>query len=281
MSDWIYRQDGELFTPGKWTGGPWSTELQHGGPVAALFARSAEQLASESGLQLVRLTTELFRPVPMEPLELASREVRRGHRIAALDVELRRPGQAGALSRGTALLLRADPEAATSFPAAEQRPPEPGEGDETPFIPEKMARQRPPGFHSSIRSCFGRDEHGPYAWIRTDLDLVAGSASTPLQHFSALADICFGLSGRLRTDPERDLRSATMINTDSTVYWQRMPRGDWMGLRPQLLADHAGIAVADVELYDVHGRVGRCVQAAMHNPRPRHLGPRAGPPEPA
>jgi hypothetical protein len=273
MSSWIYRRDGDLFTPGKWSVGPWSTELQHGGPAAALFVLAAEKVAAETGLQLVRLTTELFRPIPRVPLALETRDVRRGRRIAALEMSLRSPEEPHVLCRAAVLLLRAAPDAAPQFDTPEQPPPAPAEEEAVTLLSEDMAKQRPEGFHSSIRLCSGNDAHGAYAWLRTDLDLVAGLPTTTLQRFTALADTSFGLSGRLHMLQHGGERSAHMINADSTLYWEREPVGEWLGVRPQLLTERAGIGVAEVALYDAQGRVGRCTQAAILNLRPRFLGP--------
>lgn len=81
MADHVYDLDGRVYAPTEWAGSPWSSQHQHGGPVNALFAKAAEEAADRAGLRVVRLTVDLFRPVPREPLELLWRFVRRGRRM--------------------------------------------------------------------------------------------------------------------------------------------------------------------------------------------------------
>ena len=89
MPDHVYEREGDTYTPSEWAGSPWSGEHQHGGPVNALFAHAAEEAAADTGLQVVRLTVDLFRPVPMLPLDLEWRFLRRGRRIAVVEAELK------------------------------------------------------------------------------------------------------------------------------------------------------------------------------------------------
>src|SRR5687767_12071309 len=90
MPDFIYHRDGDVFAPTRWAGSPWSRELQHGGPVCGLVARAAEEAARETGLRVARLTVDLCRPTPLVPLTLASQYLRRGRRLALIEVRLLR-----------------------------------------------------------------------------------------------------------------------------------------------------------------------------------------------
>ena len=84
MPDFVYSRDGDLFTPTKWAGSPWSHELQHGGPVCGLVAAAAEEVARESELRVTRLTVDLCRPTPLAPLRRVTQLLRRGRRLALL-----------------------------------------------------------------------------------------------------------------------------------------------------------------------------------------------------
>ena len=53
--DWYLGNDGAR--------GPWTADGCHGGPAAAAVARSAELAVPDK--QIVRLTLDLFRPVPV------------------------------------------------------------------------------------------------------------------------------------------------------------------------------------------------------------------------
>ena len=115
----------------------------------------------------------------------------------------------------------------------------------------------------------GADAHGAAAWITTPLHLLPGTPMSPLQRCAAVADLTFGLSGRslLRQRiVDVDAWRVPMINTDTTIYWERPPVGEWFGFRHALLTDHEGIGLAEVDLADQAGRLGRSLQAMLANP---------------
>jgi len=59
--------------------------MQHGGPVNAIIALSVESFANEIGMEISRLTFDILKPVPMEPVKEVSRFMRKGRRMAVLD----------------------------------------------------------------------------------------------------------------------------------------------------------------------------------------------------
>ena len=268
MSDYVYQLDGNTYSPTEWAGSPWSHEHQHGGPVNALFARAAEEAAEQTGLRPVRLTIDLFRPVPLVPLELEWRFVREGRRIAAIEAQLLLPGEAKCISRASAVLLRPNPE----LPRSWSHTPPPALDLESAEQVEFMSRDArgtlPPGFHWSFDVRMGSDEHGPSSWITTPLQLIPEEPMSPLQRCAAVADLTYGLSGRslLRQRlVDVDAWRVSMINTDTTIYWERAPVGTWFGFRHALLTDHEGIGLAEVDLSDSEGRLGRSVQTMLAN----------------
>jgi hypothetical protein len=269
MADHVYEADGDVYAPTEWAGSPWSARHQHGGPVNALFAKAAEDAASEAGLRVVRLTVDLFRPVPRTPLALLRHTVRRGRRIVNLALELRRPGGDEPISRASAVLLRPS-DLARSWSHTPTPPLQLERAEPVEFLPKFIREQAPPGFHWSFEVRMGADEHGAAAWITTPLDLLRGQPMTPLQRCAAVADLTFGLSGRslLRQRiVDLDAWRVPMINTDTTIYWERPPVGAWFGFRHALLTDHEGIGLAEVDLADEAGRLGRSLQAMLANAR--------------
>ena len=272
MGDHVYEQDGRLFSPTEWAGSPWSEANQHGGPVNALFAKAAEDAANETGLRVVRLTCDLYRAVPRVPLHLDWRYVRKGKRLAVIEAELSRPEDGEGISRASAVLLRPTEEMPRNWAHHTAAPPMDLAGTEpVEFMPKAMRADVPPGFHWSFDVRMGSDEHGPAAWITTPLDLLPETPMTPLQRSAAVADLTFGLSGRslLRERiVDVDAWRVPMINTDTTIYWERPPVGAWFGFRHALLTDHEGIGLAEVDLADAEGRLGRSLQAMLANPHP-------------
>jgi hypothetical protein len=264
VSDYIYERDGDLFVPTKWAGGPWSPDAQHGAPPAGLFARMAELAEHESGLQLARLTIDLCKPVPRVPLRLASRWLRRGRKLGLVEGVLLRGEEE--ITRASALLLVPRPELAgsSSEPGIAPLPPERAQPIE--FMPSAFTRDVPPGFHFSIAARIGRDEYGLAAWITTPLTLVAGETTSPQVRFGMLSDLTFAIGGHLflrhsgEARPELGMR---FINADITIYRERAPEGEWLGYRPSLISNEAGVGLAEVVQFDRAGRIGRSIQALV------------------
>ena len=56
-----------------------------------------------------------------------------------------------------------------------------------------------------------------------------------------------------------------MINTDTTIYWARQPVGTWFGFRNMLLTADEGTGLAEIDLTDSQGHLGRSLQALLAN----------------
>jgi hypothetical protein len=241
VADHVYELAGGLYSPTEWAGSPWSERYQHGGPVNALFARAAEEAAQQAGLRVVRLTVDLFRPVPRVPLALHWRFLRRGRRIASVEADLVQPNEGERISRASAVLLRPTVDLPSSWEHTPAPPLQLDAAEPLEFMPRRLRKVVPPGFHRAV------------------------------------ADLTFGLSGRslLRQRiVDVDAWRVPMINTDTTIYWERPPVGEWFGFRHALLTDHEGIGLAEVDLADQAGRLGRSLQAMLANPASRS-GPEA------
>ena len=107
MPDALYTQEGGALIPGAMTQGPWSPGAQHGGAVASLLARTVESAPAPGPLQLVRLTVELLRPVPMVPLTATAEISRPGRKVQLVDARITADGRDVAWARG--LRIRTEP----------------------------------------------------------------------------------------------------------------------------------------------------------------------------
>jgi hypothetical protein len=266
VTDAIYARDGDVWTPTRWAGSPWSPDAQHGGPVAGLFARAAEEAAQGAELQLARLTVDLFRPVPRQPLRLAQRWVRRGRKLALADFELHHGEEA--VARASALYFAPRPALASGWRDASPPPPPLARGEPLEFMPAALREQWPPGFHLSVQARAVRDERGAAIWLTTPLDLVAGEPTSPQVRFAALSDLTFAMGmrlGFLRGPVDARALQTRFINADVTLYRERAPVGEWVAFRLATLADAAGVGLAEVEQFDATGRIGRSLQALVAN----------------
>lgn len=267
MSEAVYRiKAGRIFA-GELARGPWDERAQHGGAPAALIVRALEQMATESGPALARVTFELLRPVPVGELSLGVEPIRVGRRTALHEATLRDAGGREVL-RARALRVQrshADmdiaatgPDACAAHAPAEQMPPPPEHA--APSAP-LLVGVRPMFAHDAIEIRFVQgswESPGPAtAWFRMRVPLVAGETPSPLQRLAAVADFPNGIASAL------DWKRYTFINPDLTLYIEREPLGEWICLRAHTRIPRQGVALAEAELLDHHGRVGRCFQSLL------------------
>ncbi|HEX4806474.1 MAG TPA: thioesterase family protein [Conexibacter sp.] len=253
MTEAVYLPEGrDRFAPTDLARGPWDPDAQHGGAPAALIARAIERTESVVQMDVVRITYELLRPVPLAPLELGARVLRDGKRVQLVEASLRAGGQE--VVRATALRIRRA--AVPAPPQAEEPPPHGGPAGGALLEPPA---QRPVSFAWSameIRFAAGSFwEVGPaFAWFRLRHPLVAGEQPSPLQRLAAAGDFGNGIATAV------SWATHVFINPDLTLYVQRLPDGEWVGLDAVTRLGGAGVGVSDALLYDERGRVGRAQQ---------------------
>jgi Thioesterase-like superfamily len=258
-----------VFVPeGKWVRatelarGPWDRDAQHGGAPAALLMRALERAADAlappqpagPGLRFARVTYELLRPVPIGRLRTEVQVLRPGRRVRLLETVLSLCDGAEVARARAVQVLGAQPSA---LDAAIDPPPlgpdrAVGGAIEAPyrpmFAPDAL----------EVRFLSGGMGQGPAtAWFRLRVPLVAGEAPSPLQRLAAAADFGNGISSSLSWDEH------VFINPDLTLYVERYPEGEWIGLEARTRIPAGGIGVAESVLYDVRGRVGRALQALL------------------
>ncbi|MGI8863242.1 MAG: thioesterase family protein [Solirubrobacteraceae bacterium] len=237
--------------------GPWDPAAQHGGAPAALLMRAFEALPAAEGLAIVRVTYELLRPVPIAALQVQAEVVRPGRRVQLLDASLW--SDAGVeVVRARALQVQPAHAPATAVVPAPAGPEEGSPNDlEAPyrpmFAPDTM----------EIRFVAGKFRtRGPAtAWFRMRVPLVEGEQATPLQRLAAAGDFGNGISSPLNWD------EYLFINPDLTLYIERPPQGEWIGLESRTTIAEGGIGVSESVLYDRAGMVGRATQALLVAPR--------------
>ncbi|MCC7364610.1 MAG: thioesterase family protein [Dehalococcoidia bacterium] len=265
----IFLPDGDRFLPTEGAASPWGPGLLHGGPPAGLLARAIER-AADPELHPVRLTIDLFRPVPRQPLTCRVAHLRTGKRIAVIEAALIADGVE--VARATGLLLR--PSSIRLSPDVMPPPPRIEHHVGVPALPlvEALrigAREDPgvpmlPGFHSTVearRVSGGAGTGKGTAWIRIPVPFVAGEETSPLVRVAATADFGNGL-GHIRPS-----ETAGFINADITLYLHRLPAGEWICLETAASAQEHGLGLVESIIHDPEGPVGRVDQAIMVNQR--------------
>ena len=103
--------------------GPWDPRALHGGAPAALIARAFERMEPGAELPIARLGFEFLKPIPLAPLTLTTRIVRKGRRVQELAAELTADLGTGGeelVCRASALRLQPVP---GGLPSSGQAPP--------------------------------------------------------------------------------------------------------------------------------------------------------------
>lgn len=230
MTEAVFRREDDRFLPTEQAGSPWGDSVLHGGPPAGLLAREIQRFAAAPEMQVVRLTIDLFRPVPMAPLALSARTARAGRRIHVVDATL----SAGGIDvcRASGLLLHT---AETPIPEESMSAPRGPESIESSSLPggARPRSEGRQGFHTAIE----------VRWVATVSDFVNAMSGAPWAG------------------------GARFINTDSTIYLHRMPAGEWIGLQAERSVTPVGVGWASALLFDTKGLVGRATQALLANNR--------------
>jgi hypothetical protein len=250
----IYRVDGNRVVTSPYAAGPWDPTMQHGSAPSSLVIWAAEAIPTPQPMQIIRLTIDLMRPVPVAPLTIETEVLREGRKIQLCAVRLLANGVI--VVRATVLKIRSRSQALPPE-VADRQVELPG-----PEAGRPMAR-RPSGnsFVSGISTSVVRGglmTPGPGAiWYRVDRPIVEGTAISQVMRAVVAADFSNGTSSVL------DFNQWTFINADLTVSLARPPVGDWILLDSESWIGPDGAGIAASRLGDSRGYFGRAVQSLV------------------
>lgn len=238
------------------TRGPWDPAHQHAGPPIAMVCRAIEAVASPHGLTHIgRLTANLLRPIPISQLNVEVRTDYAGRNAAHYSACLVADGKE--LARFTALAQR---ESALPLPQTLQGhplPPPPRSADES--VPARMPfGERIVGYADLVETRVARGQlfDGPSAiWFRLQRPLVEGETPSGYQRVAVAADSGNGISAVL------DLARYSFVNSDLTINLLRRPVGEWICVDARTLLAPNGCGLAESQLFDEQGLIGRATQS--------------------
>lgn len=258
--DGFYIVDKRSFVPTILTQGPWDPGAQHGGPVAGLLATIVDATPSLVPMQIARLTVDLLRPVPLEPLDFERQVVREGKRIQAVDVQLLHGTDL--VARATSLRVRIGEDVSHGAPA-------PGGGIPGPL--DAVEPDFPSPYIPGIRRAVDLRVVPPplvdgrlIMWLRVNVPVLAGHAASAIPNLAVVADFT-SLSG---SSPLA--RSFAAINGDLNLHVLRPPSieaGDgWIALEGRTAFSPFGIGQSSAVLSDEVGPVAvtSCSQVVDH-----------------
>jgi hypothetical protein len=241
----LYAIEGDRILPTQYTAGPWSDELQHAGPPAAMLGRALAP-PEDDGLAFARITFDILRPVPIQPLRIETRVLRPTLTLDADGTEL---------MRATAWRVAAAPFGDASEP--EPAPPPPGESRAItlPWWDTEVNYQAALEWRLATGSI---DVPGPACvWSRMRIPLVAGEETTPLQHLLVMGDAASGVSWALDWD------RFTFPNVDFSVHLQRVPHGEWLAMDAVTRIGPESFGQTTSVLHDLGGRIGHTTQTLV------------------
>lgn len=242
--------------------GPWSAQMQHGGPPSALLVRQAELQArvTRDDLAAYRVAVDFLGPVPVGPVEVRARVVRSGRSVVLVDSELSVSGRTCLHSR-TWLIRREVPEPTPVVTGDD--PPMPGPDD----VPVVADWPFPYAEHMEWRRLLGHGrEPGPgQVWGRPRIPLVPVEADplpmSGLQRAALIGDSGSGVSSELDWD------TWAFLNIDLDVHLLRQPASEWLMLDARTRLGPDGTGLASTTFHDIEGVVGTGAQTLVISPR--------------
>lgn len=224
-----------------WNGG----STLRGSAVSGALAREAERAVGDAdGLRPVRWTLDLFRPAGFRASAVSSTVVRRGRRIALVDVEMLQDGVR--VARATAQFLGGGaPVHGRTWRRAEPvcAPPEgmrPETADPRLFYSEGIGWTGSPKPHQNAER--KRTWHLP-------LPVVEGEPPSPFQQAAMAADF-------VNMAANWGDHGIEFINTDVTLSLVRLPEGSEVGLVAERREEYDGVSVGLAAVVDRQGVIG-------------------------
>jgi hypothetical protein len=269
-----YLPDGDdRVVPTILTQGPWDPHAQHGGPVCALLTWAVEQMPTLVPMQLVRVTVDLWRAVPLRPLRIERAVRREGKRVQALDVSLF-DGEVE-VAHAAALRIRREDTDEPEVTAHPLRPP-----TDPPVAPSRNgslftgpAADRI-GFIRSLDAhrVVGQSGGGAPAvlWVRMRQPLVAGEPTPPSARAAFASDFASALAAYL------DITRWSYINPDVNLHLLREPVSDWIAVDGTTWVGTQGIGHGRASIHDLEGLVGSASASQVVQRHPPASGVRTG-----
>jgi len=235
--------------------GPWDAAAQHGGPPAALLGHEIENRAgARTDMRVARISVDIFRPVPIGIVTVATRVVHASRSVEIVDATLG-TDDGRTVMRASCVRIRIADDA-----MPEHRAPAPPPPTDAAELPDTLTDFRfDVGYHTAMETRYAVgsfEATGPATvWFRMRAPLVAGEPTLPLSRVLIAADSGNGISHVV------DFRTHVFVNPELTVHLHRYPDGEFVCLDSATTTDIGGIGFADTVLFDEVGPIGRGTQA--------------------
>lgn len=244
--DWYLGNDGAR--------GPWTADGCHGGPAAAAVARSAELAVPDK--QIVRLTLDLFRPVPVSGFRVQAQVGRNGRRVATVALTVLDRSDRACATASALFIATSDigPVATSSWVTPNRQTACPTD------FPRVRRGHGLPTFADAVELMIpepGLFKPGPNTmWMRTP-PLIAGETPSAFQSICPLAD-CGNSFSR-----NEEATSVTFINPDLSITMHRPPASEWIGASFVSRWERNSVGLSTAVLFDDEGPLGSSQQSLL------------------
>jgi hypothetical protein len=228
--------------------------LMSGHVMGGLLGHAVEQAVDDPDFLPARLTVDLPRPCPLEPVEVRSRVIRSGKRLQLVEAVVQQGDSV--VGQATGLFLRrGDQPSGSIWSPAIDMPPVPhetGPANNPLFV-------RTYGWGLPLQN---PDENWPagvgekYTWLRLTQPLFDDEPLTPFIRAAMAADVTASLVNW-------SSEGLKFINADYTLTLSRLPVGPLIGLAAQNHATSDGIATGSAVLFDEHGKIGLSLSTSV------------------
>lgn len=256
---YFHKEDGH-YVPTRFCSGYWSPGSLNGRIVCGLLGHVLEEAFGAPDLVPVRFTVDMLGLMPDSPIRVETDVVRSGRRATFANARLW-SGDA-MLAQASVIFVRtsANPKAAT-FQTPRWNVPSPGELPLRPnnqLLEMKLIPSTPGLSAQNAQGASRLHPEGRRYWMRDPRRLVSDADNSSFVRIALLADFASPLSNGSAVGLD-------FINTDVTLYLNRLPAGDWFGFEfMRHNADH-GIAIGECWIHDEIGPLGSINVAAIAN----------------
>jgi len=246
------------FEPSVATTGPWSPDLQHGGPPSSLLTHVLRMYPSTGNFRIIRVTIEILSGVPVKPCEIKVEVVRGGKKIELLRAEYTSEGKTFLIANAWRIHSEVGVTEAIS------------DLYEIPVLPEPQVHELFPIFGrfpyvEALEWRFakgGFDSLGPATvWTRSRIPLIENQEMDGLEALVLMIDSANGISAEL------DFHKWTYVPVDLTVGIYRQPEGPWVGMDARTVIGNDGNGQTSAVVFDSKGKVGQSLHTLFIRPR--------------
>jgi hypothetical protein len=230
------------------------------------LAHVIESTEKSVPMQVVRITFDLLRPVPLSPLTVRAEVIRPGRRIQLVQAIMEADGLE--VARAVALRIRTIEVELPEPPLDWDQPPPPETAQPLEWQQWAAGAEHLSRFYLdaieilTFENSFYRPGRG-VSWFRLRYPVIGDLEPTALVRAATLADLSNGNS--MMIDP----REFLYVNPDVTLYLHRPSVGEWIGMDSIAYQHATGIGVADSMAFDTTGPFGRVTQGQLierHHP---------------